>query len=194
MYTYPISIEHAAKILDRDKPDWYTKITKSLVMGSPHDCLLGQVYGNYYESFKKLFGDMPSYEHASDSIFGNRTFPSNWQIEINKRKLENDIMNRRSIVWAAAQINIGHTVCRKCKPDVTWTKASRMSFTLEDLEAVDWQIYIKPMVLSDLKKKDRFKFKGDNKIAIKLGGANQFLYEDDFVVLERVQNFEVEKV
>lgn len=192
-YAYPNSIEEAANLLDKDKPDWYTKIVRTLVMGSPDNCLLGQIYGNYYTSFEKLFGKPASYERAGDTIFGNRAFPSTWYVEIDKRKKENDFMNRRSIIWAANQIQVGHKVHRKGK-DVIYSKAQILSFTLEDLESVDWQIYEKPLQIQDLKRKDKFKFKGEDRIAIKLDGPSSFLYEDEFLVKERVRNYEVVKV
>lgn len=44
-----------AKLLDRKRPGWYNKVNAvTLDQASAHRCVLGQVYGSYYEGLKAL--------------------------------------------------------------------------------------------------------------------------------------------
>lgn len=55
LYPYPASVSEAAQILDKDKPDWYTKIDLTIFdMTDAHRCVLGQVYGEYYDNIVRL--------------------------------------------------------------------------------------------------------------------------------------------
>lgn len=49
------SVNRGAELLDRVMPDWRSKINvDTLNMGSPADCILGQLYGLYHEGLYKL--------------------------------------------------------------------------------------------------------------------------------------------
>lgn len=43
-----------ACLLDRKVPGWEARVTRPLVMSSTIDCVLGQIYGTFYEGIRAL--------------------------------------------------------------------------------------------------------------------------------------------
>lgn len=74
-----------ASLLDRESPDWEWRIdTDILSMVKPDWCVLGQLYGKYWEAVDFLFGkDNPSLKkYAADHGFAPYAdeFYSQWEV------------------------------------------------------------------------------------------------------------------
>jgi hypothetical protein len=82
-YKYPNTIEGAVAVLNIARPGWREKIdVEKLDMGEWANCILGQVFGDYYKGFKELF-DSPASEYewvsyGRDEVFGSRASIKAW--------------------------------------------------------------------------------------------------------------------
>lgn len=91
LHRYPVSISAAAKILDEELPAWFTMIDlNKICMKHIDKCILGQLYVDYHEGLKDLFGldieDKDSEgEYEGDDVFGEDADVALWKTEINKR-------------------------------------------------------------------------------------------------------------
>lgn len=83
---YPSCISTAAKLLDKECPEWYTKISKPIDMSHWTTCILGQAYGSYEKGMKVLFGHGPTSQNSFDMIFGREASVGAWQLQIKARK------------------------------------------------------------------------------------------------------------
>lgn len=87
MRVYPRNIPAAARTLDKVDPEWYTKINlDTLRMVNSDSCILGQLYTDYYDGFKQLFGEERDIDtYACDAVFGIHADDSKWKEEIHDR-------------------------------------------------------------------------------------------------------------
>lgn len=86
-HTLPSSIYHAAILLDKVMPGWASKINEhKLNMSNCKLCILGQLYGDYQEGNKQLFGQKIS-ARAANNPFGSvdSVGLEQWKIQIQQR-------------------------------------------------------------------------------------------------------------
>jgi hypothetical protein len=82
-----MNIPAAAAFLDKFRPGWHNEVdADSLDMSNPGKCILGQLYGNYWDAYglyPQHFGaDYGTYHEE----FDHNASESEWIAEINKRK------------------------------------------------------------------------------------------------------------
>lgn len=84
-YPYPNSVAEAAQILDNDNPGWYNKVdTDTLDMLDFKKCVLGQAYGAYGDTRRRLMGE----NLCHNGLYLWASMDEEWITEIKKRKGE----------------------------------------------------------------------------------------------------------
>ncbi len=175
-HPYPKSIPEAAALLDKIKPDWRLRIdVKTLDMKSPHWCILGQVFGNYFNAIDLL--EMPTHSVLDDGVFGSRANPLEWRKMI-ERKM-NDFN------WALNQMRAGLRVKRSIDQTTYWIDKGRftsklggvVSFYYEAINATDW-VLDDEVSLDTLEPGDQFTYMGQYYTRCQSFLANVYIVRD----------------
>lgn len=100
---YPRSIVAAAKLLDELEPNWALKITEDINMSDASRCILGQVFGEYFKAFEKLFHNIKYDDNkCCDKIFGEQANVKTWQKEVDKRVKTKKEKEKENMTFAEA--------------------------------------------------------------------------------------------
>lgn len=77
-------VQRGAERLDRHDPDWWRSIKlKKLDLGSENNCVLGQLFGSYWDGLKRL--DISGTSYGFDGI-DDEALTKLWKKEILDRK------------------------------------------------------------------------------------------------------------
>lgn len=161
---YPSSIPEAALFLDANHRGWAAKINlRALNQKQIKSCVLGQLYGNYFDAMNKLFDQTG--ERNEDTIFGRHASESQWIEEINKRRSE---VKPHNWAWALEQMKAGNRVTKKDWNDsmavkdngVYWEKGNILFCTLDLFEYTDYEVVDTRVRVDSLARGSKFKFNG----------------------------------
>lgn len=164
-------IEELGQLLDKDMPGWFNKINlDKLNMHEPKNCILGQVYGDYFDGKMKLLKNDAQYINITCS----NTHLKQWKTYVQKRIKENKMASDWN--WACQQMLNGKKVFRldwKHKSDVLYWytpipsnnysaikwydqngKTGIVELAVGCIQATDWQLYKTTLV--DLRPGDVF--------------------------------------
>lgn len=86
---YARKVARGVVLLDRDQPNWHRKIVRKINICSAHDCVLGQVYGDYFVGKRTLGLDqLSSMRHGffATRVFSQRRFNRIWARVIRARQ------------------------------------------------------------------------------------------------------------
>lgn len=167
------TVRELAKHFDTVIPGWYRFITKPLNMLDSTACILGQ-YGHHHDSTysemrRKLF---PNYcpctspnakKNAYRSLLSDSVFNTDWQREVDKRKatdtVKMPVAESGTFEWAMQQLMDGKTVMHDKNiliPATDGKVPAGFKFTYDEVISKNWKL--KPLMLRDLNKGDKFKF------------------------------------
>ena len=93
MQDYKAAASAGAKFLDEKHPNWFKQIdTNKLNMTLTNDCILGQLYGDYFEGAKQLALDVwphvVGFNVQYDGTFSVRDFPKHYKLSTDAWKEE----------------------------------------------------------------------------------------------------------
>ena len=81
MADYRTRVARGAALLDAERPGWADQIgADTLAMESCDQCVLGQLYGNYWQGCRIVWKVLPSDRRYSSSEFGFTLYDSEQQI------------------------------------------------------------------------------------------------------------------
>lgn len=181
---YPKTIAEAAGILDAAKPKWRSKINiDRLEMAKGHDCILGQLYGQWTVGIKTLFGQMNHtlyHTRIKDNIFGYEANNDEWI-----KMIQNKVNAVHDWNWVVSQLKLGEKVRQPNWPQdcfivvndglICTQNGYKYIFGIDIFDQLNWEIY-KIIHLNDLKPGQKFAFKEENSegVCVKLCGDGNY--------------------